>query len=127
MEVMVQQARLHLSVCDEDGITADLISEDVFETASNPQQKERLLQQLMKCGDTEYVCESVDYLSEEILFVPAAAANLLRRALLDRLTAIRAESREVMLPGKEDTDVAYPLLADWHLNVVNQKASPYFL
>lgn len=126
MEVRVQQARLYLSVCDEDGITADLISEDVFETASNPRQKERLLQQLMKCGDTEYVCESVDYLSEEILFVPAAAANLLRRALLDRLTAIRAESREVMLPGKEDTEVAYPLLADWHLNVVNQKAAEFY-
>ncbi len=126
MEVRVQNARLQLTACDEDGMRSVLTSEDTFEPASSPQQKERLKQQLMKCGDTEYLCESIDYRSDEILFVPAAAANLLRRKLLEQLTAIRAEHREMMFPGKEDLSIAYPMKADWHLNVVNQKAAEFY-
>ncbi len=126
IEVKVQDSRLQLTACDEDGMTANLISDSIFETASNPLQKERLQQQLMKSGDTEYVCEAVDYLSDEVLFVPSAAANLLRRELLEQLTAIRAERRELMLPGKEDYTVAYPLESDWHLNIVNLKAAAFY-
>lgn len=126
MEVKAVDGRLQLTVCDEDGMTAALTSEDIFEPASNPRQKERLLQQLVKCGDTGYICESVDYLSEDILFIPAAAANSLRRTLLEQLTAVRAGQRELMLPGKEDRSIAYPMAADWHLNIVNQKAAEFY-
>ncbi len=126
MEVDVQDDRLHLTACDEDGTVADVLSEEHFETADNPRQKERLQQQLMKCGDTEFLCESVDFLSDKILFVAAATANLLRRNLLERLSDARAEKREIMHPGKEERNIAYPSAGDWHLNVVNQKAAEFY-
>ena len=59
---------------DEDGVQVNLRSEETFEKAQNPQQAERLKQQYLKCGDSDFECESVDLNGEEVLFIPAAAA-----------------------------------------------------
>lgn len=74
---------------DEDGVQVNLRSEETFEKAQNPQQAERLKQQLLKCGDSDFECESVDLKGEEVLFIPAAAANALRRKLLEELIEAR--------------------------------------
>ena len=126
MRVRAENGYLFLEVRDEDGTVADIRSEEVFEKANNPAQQERLKQQLMKCGETEYLCEAVCYEGEEVLFVPVAAANALRRALLKALDRGRAEKRPILEPGKEDRSVVYPLTGDWHLNIVNKKAAAFY-
>lgn len=126
MEVDVQEGHLLLTAKDEDGRIATLLSDDAFEPAANPNQKERLMQQLMKCGDTEFVCQEIRYQSRKVLFVPAAAANGLRRELLARLSAEREATRPLLLPGKEEKGVKYQSVADWHLNVANHLAADFY-
>lgn len=117
---------LWLEVTDEDGIQADLHSEETFEKAQNPRQAERLKQQLLKCGDTDFECESVDLDGEEVLFVPAAAANALRRQLLEALAEVREARRESMLPGLREILTSAPIEADWHYNIANRKAKNFY-
>ena len=126
MTVTTTDHRLHLSALDEDGVSVSLTTADTFETATNPQQQERLRQQLIKCGDTEYACDDVQFLSDEVLFVPAAAANLVRRELLEKLTLARQAQRCILEPGVEDHSVPYPLEADWHLNITNSKSAAFY-
>lgn len=126
MNVAVRDGHLLIGCIDEDGVAVSLESEETFGKADRPEQKERLKQQLVKCGDTEYVCESVTYEADDVLFVPAASANGLRRQLLEKLSDKREKERKPMMPGTEDQTLVYPASADWHLNVVNQKAALFY-
>lgn len=126
MQVKTDAGHLVVECRDEDGVVAAVRSEETFEVATNPAQEERLKQQLMKCGETEYSCRSILYNGESVLFVPAASANALRRALLEKLTQARAAERPLLRPGTEDKTVEYPLPGDWHLNIVNQKAAVFY-
>lgn len=126
MKVWAEHGILFLECTDEDGIVAEIQSEHSFDQANNLSQKERLTQQLMKCGDSDYACESVTYEGDEVVFVPAAVANALRRTLLDKLSQVREEKRVVWLPGTEDKSVMYPTTGDWHLNVVNKYAAAFY-
>lgn len=126
MLVGVQDQHLIIQCMDEDGVMAEVKSEDTFEEAKNVNQLERLKQQLMKCGDSDYFCESVVYESEKVLFIPTASANALRRNLLEKLDKARAIKRIPLQPGAEDKNAIYPFAADWHLNIVNQKALTFY-
>lgn len=117
---------LWLEVTDEDGVQVNLRSEETFEKAQNPQQAERLKQQLLKCGDSDFECESVDLKGEEVLFIPAAAANALRRKLLEELIEAREARREKMLPGHRKPLTSVPVEADWHYNIANQGAKNFY-
>ena len=94
IEALACGGKLQLKATDEDGVTALYEGEETFEIATNPNQAERLKQQLAKCGDTDFECEHVDY-KGEVLFVPAGTANAARRNLLDRLIEQREKQREV--------------------------------
>ena len=111
---------------DEDGVQVNLRSEETFEKAQNPQQAERLKQQYLKCGDSDFECESVDLNGEEVLFIPAAAANALRRKLLEELIEAREARREKMLPGHRKPLTSVPVEADWHYNIANQGAKNFY-
>lgn len=126
MNARVRDGHLLLDCVDEDGVAVSLESEETFGKAERPEQKERLKQQLMKCGDTEYLCGAVCYEADEVLFVPAASANALRRELLEKLSDQREAERKSLMPGVEDQTLSYPEGADWHLNVVNQKAALFY-
>lgn len=120
-----QNGQLLLSVRDENGITAEILSEDRFEKATNSAQKERILQQLGKCGDSIFSCESVEY-SGEILFIPAGVVNGLRRNLLEKLEHLRETAREQVQMGEIVSGVTYGNNVDWHCNVVNEKAASFY-
>lgn len=126
MEASAEGGHLRLDVQDEDGNRAQVISGDAFPPAGNPSQRERLCAQLMKCGDTPYLCSGVDYREGETLFVPAAAANALRRKLLEELDRVRAANRPVLSPMVENPGIPYPLPVDWRLNVSNRKAADFY-
>lgn len=117
---------LEISCTDGEGNRGYVCSDEVFDKAENPQQRERLLLQLTKCGESDYECKDIRYEGEEVLFVPAAMANALRRRVLEQLSVCREKQRERLLPGKEDKRLPYTGMADWHLNVVNRNAASFY-
>ncbi len=126
MQVKAKEGYLLLECRDEDGVVVNVQSEELFEKANNPSQQERLKQQLVKCGDTDYICDCIEYLSEDVLFVPAVSANALRRILLEKLTEERKLNRSKLEPFTEDKTIQYPTKGDWHLNILNQKAKTFY-
>ncbi|MCM1029907.1 MAG: DUF3656 domain-containing protein [Oscillibacter sp.] len=118
--------KLKLTATDEDNVKIELESETHFEKANNPQQQERILQQLKKCGDTCFLCETVHYWGET-LFIPSAELNTLKRRLLDDLMKEREKARRIIRQEPFDKTVAYKETIDWHANVVNQKAKDFYI
>lgn len=125
IEALAQGGRLHLKATDENGVTARYEGEEVFEIATNPNQAERLKQQLTKCGDSDFECEQVSY-EGETLFVPAGVANAARRCLLEQLSKNREEQREVIEMGELNGQVAVRPDIDWRFNVVNHLATEFY-
>ncbi len=126
MQVKVCDKHLEIYCTDEEGNVGYICSEETFDFADNPKQKERLLQQLMKCGESDYECKDIEYIGEEILFVPVGMANALRRKVLEQLSYCREKNRERLLPGVEDKQLHYNGNTDWHLNVVNRNAALFY-
>ena len=118
--------KLKLTATDEDNVKVELESETRFEKANNPQQQERIIQQLKKCGDTSFLCETVHYWGET-LFIPSAELNALKRRLLDDLMKEREKARRIIRQEPFDETVAYKEIIDWHANVVNQKAKDFYI
>lgn len=118
--------KLKLTATDEDNVKIELESETRFEKANNPQQQERILQQLKKCGDTSFLCETVHYWGET-LFIPSAKLNVLKRRLLDDLMKEREKARRIIRQEPFDKTVAYKETIDWHANVVNWKAKDFYI
>ncbi|WP_251621499.1 peptidase U32 family protein [Odoribacter lunatus] len=117
--------KLKLTAIDEDNTKTEVESGNCFEKASNSQQKERILQQLKKCGDTCFVCKQVHY-SGDTLFIPSAELNTLKRKLLDNLMAEREKVRKIIRREPFDETVVYKTNIDWHGNVVNRKAEEFY-
>ncbi|MEG1737052.1 MAG: U32 family peptidase [Odoribacter sp.] len=125
IQAVAKQNHLKLKCTDEDQISAVYELTESFEIATNPLQLERVKQQLMKCGDTDFVCEEVDY-EGDLLFIPAAVVNAARRCLLEQLCRERESHRSMLQPGIEDRSAIYRTQVDWHHNVVNQKAVAFY-
>lgn len=121
-----QEGHLKLDVTDENGIAASYETEEVFEKANHPAQGDRIRQQLMKCGDSDFKCEEAVYDGAEVLFIPAAIVNAARRCLLDRLVEAREQQRIILPAGTPDAEVVYKPEVDWHHNVVNQNAAQFY-
>lgn len=117
---------LSLQVTDEDGVTASYCTEERYELARQEFQTDRLKQQLMKCGDSEFECERIEVVGQEVLFIPAAVANAARRALLENLQLARQQQRKVLAAGKLNGQAAVPAFVDRHYNVVNRMASEFY-
>lgn len=126
MEVAVHENRLLIRCTDEDQNVAEILSEEIFEPAADPAQQDRLRTQLVKCGDSDYVCSECIFLSEQVLFVPAAIANALRRKALETLSTVREQNRECSTPFRENKEIRYPGPVDWRLNIVNRKAEAFY-
>lgn len=120
-----EQEHLCLTGTDEDENTVNCRSKEVFEEAVNPVQEERIRQQLGKCGDTDFVCEEVEY-KGKVLFIPSAVLNGLKRDLLTALSAEREKNRERMVIGKWQAEPMKKERADWRYNVVNAKAAAFY-
>lgn len=121
-----EEQHLVVFVEDEDGNQTSISSDGVYEPAQNPKQKERIEQQFSKCGDTIYRCLRSQYVGEEVLFIPMAHINELRRKALSDLTRIRLENRPLEPLFVENRQISYPQPTDWRQNIVNQNAVRFF-
>lgn len=125
LKAIAIDGHLKLSVTDEDGTETELISEDTFEKALAPKQSDRIIAQLSKWGETDFLCEKIEY-EGEVLFIPAARLNALRREVAERLTEAREKRRPLLEVGTWNPFVPYKEDIDWHYNVVNRKSEQFY-
>lgn len=119
--------RLLVYAVDEDENCATYVSASKYELAENPKQRERLEQQMTKCGETIYCCRDARYIGDEVLFIPIAQLNEIRRNTLMALTANRAENRPIEPIFEENRTVIYPQTIDWRFNIVNRCAKQFYM
>ncbi len=119
------KGQLKLYACDEDGTEVCYKTEDKFDLAVNARQKESIIQQLSKCGDSEFVCEQAEY-QGELLFIPISVINDCRRMLLGLLTQAREERRPKLSDSVIQRKISYKKVIDWHENVVNEAAVAFY-
>lgn len=125
IRVRAVDGRLKLEAEDEDRTVVLYEPEECFEAARDKAQQERLLQQLKKCGDSDFLCRSASY-EGELLFVPTALINHFRRILLEKLAEKREEKRVVNCMGNLDTAVFWKKEIGWKENVTNELAGLFY-
>lgn len=126
INVYTEDRKLILSATDEDQVCVTLISKERFDEARQLQQIERTCQQLKKCGDTDFRCDTVEYHGKEVLFVPSAVLNAYRRQLLENMQEKREELREKWVQEPLDGKLIYTGISDWRLNVVNKLSLEFY-
>lgn len=102
-----------------------MISDELFEPAKNPTQRDNILKNLAKCGDTEFVCTEKEYIGDA-LFIPSAQINTLRRNLLDLLQKERELNRPRFEMNPINADALCPQNITWNYNVTNKLAEDFY-
>lgn len=108
--------------CAEAHVTMDL------EAPSNPERnRETLLKNLGRLGDTWYEASDIFVPEDLDVFVPASVVNQIRRDAIDALTRMREEAR--VRPGRApvDEEAQYPdRILDFKTNVANDSARAFY-
>ena len=126
IQIRAKDGRVELFAEDEDKVAVEFKPDQHFERAQQAQQRERIEQQLKKCGDTDFVCRSVHYEGEEVLFMPIGVINEFRRVLLIKLAQAREVRRPVVRMNPLDRQVPYLPYIPWQANVVNKEAEAFY-
>lgn len=117
-----------ISVIDEDRISAQ-INYDFEEFAQNPQKmSENIINQLKKSGESDFLVEKVEILSEKLPFLPVSRLNELRRALLAELYKERGNSeKETSQLLNSSTSQPFNLSTlDYKANILNKSAKDFY-
>lgn len=131
MKAVAMDGELTLRVTDEDGVEVSEKFDGRFDLAKDEGQRERFLQQLAKCGDTDFVCHGAEY-EGEVLFMPMGVVNACRRRLLEELAVVRGQRWKRPMPRRvsdEFQDAGKPVwreYVDWKGNVTNAQAKLFY-
>ena len=119
---------LTLTAVDEDGNRAEVTFDVPFAAAQKPERAaETIRRQLEKMGDTEFACAGVEIETGPVPFVPVAALNAARRAVLTRLSEARERNRPRAEPRIVPNDTPFPEKELTYLgNVLNRKAEAFY-
>lgn len=105
----------HISMTDEDGLTAQIDLQEPFELA-HTHQKENIERQLSKLGGTIFEAQQVNIHLQKNYFIPSSLLSQWRRELTDQLTAERMNfyplERQVHEPIRIETPEPYELTHD---------------
>lgn len=105
----------HITMTDEDGLTASVDIEEKFELART-HQKENIERQLSKLGDTIFEAQQVNVLMTKNHFIPSSLLSQWRRTLSDALTTERRRfyplERQVHSPISIEAEKPYELTHD---------------
>ena len=118
---------LALRAMDEDGTVEEAGVTCRLVQARKPEAAlARIYSQLAKTGDTEFTCLFAE-INVPPVVVPAAVLNALRRKVLDRLRAARAERRPRMTGQIRKNDAPYPdRKLTYEGNVLNRLAEAFY-
>lgn len=95
---LAADAPAQLTVTDHNGNTATVTGE-IPSVSDHPMSEERIRQQLSKTGGTPYRLTALTVKTETGLTMAASALNALRRAALERLSALRSELHPIEWNG----------------------------
>ena len=100
----------HISMTDEDGLTASVSIQETFELART-HQKENIERQLSKLGDTIFEAQQVNVQLTKNYFIPSSLLSQWRRQLSETLTAERLKyyplERQAHEPVSIEVDEPY--------------------
>ena len=126
ISVISEANTLKFLILDEDNISADYEFPDVFEVAKNENQIDRIKSQVLKNGDSKFICKDVNYFGPA-LFVPSSEINKGRNILKQNLETNRLLAMTRLDPFRENKDVKFPYESlDWTYNVVNKNALEFY-
>ena len=105
----------HLSMTDEDGLTASVNIPETFELART-HQKENIERQLSKLGDTIFEAQQVNIHLQKNYFIPSSMLSQWRRELSETLTEERRKfypiERQAHTPLSVEVEKPYELTHD---------------
>lgn len=111
----------HVTMTDEDGITASVSFDNTFELA-HTHQTENIKRQLSKLGDTIFEAHIINIYMQKNYFIPSSQLSTWRRQLTDTLTAERLKyyplERQVHQPMNVETETPFELTHDKNVPVM---------
>ena len=113
---------------DEDGVEARSDVACAVQTARDPDAAlATARRQLMKTGDSDFVCSEVAVEADPVPFLAVSALNGMRRSALDALSAAREARRPRVTGGTFANEVPYPERELTYLgNVLNRNAEAFY-
>jgi putative protease len=113
---------------DEDGVEARYDIACTVQAANDPDAAlATARRQLVKAGDSDYVCSEVTIEADPVPFLPVSVLNGMRRGVLDALSAAREARRPRVTGGAIANDAPYPERELTYLgNVLNRKAEAFY-
>jgi 23S rRNA 5-hydroxycytidine C2501 synthase len=119
---------LTVTAVDEDGNRGEATLDAPFTAAEKPERAaETIRRQLEKMGDTGFVCAGVEIQTGPVPFVPVAALNAARRAVLARLSEVREQNRPRAEGRIVPNDAPFSEKELTYLgNVLNRKAEAFY-
>lgn len=117
-----------LTAEDEDGNVVSTTIETEKILARSPETAiVNIRKQLVKCGNTEFVCTDVRINWDAPYFLPVAKINALRREVLTMLTETRRRQRPVWRFQLRPNAIPYPeATLSYTGNVLNSKAEAFY-
>lgn len=118
-----------IKAVDEDGTSIE-IKYDFDEFAQNQEKMGvNILTQLKKSGDTNFLVEEVNILTNKLPFLPISKINELRRELFEKLISERLKNYTSIIPHSACTENvgSYPQTEiDYSGNVLNKYAKEFY-
>ncbi len=128
MRLFEKDGSIHLSLCDEDGITATVSRIYLAEPAKDPvKAKKTIHTQLEKLGDTQLYCGNISIECEDAYFFPISLLNELRREAAATITSLRKNGYIRTSLALVKNSYPYPeKTSDYHSNILNEKAAVFY-
>ena len=128
MSFIRENARICLTVRDEDGNEARTVSTVPFTPPKDPlRARQQIETHLSSTGNTPYRVTGLTIRPQQPGFFPASTINSIRREALQNLTAIRLEKypRSIIRFVPNDTPCPEKTL-DYHANILNDHARRFY-
>jgi putative protease len=128
LQFSVTEDLIRLSAKDEDNVEAELLTQNTFSPAGNPEKINRNIKlQLEKTGNTIFKIRNTFLQNDPAYFFPLSALNQWRRELLARLEAAREQQRPHPHVILAPNSVPYPeTTVDYRANVSNALAQQFY-
>ena len=87
-------------------------------------QRENIIRQLSKLGNTVYTCERVEVADDFPYFIPSSVLAVMRRQLVEQISLESLEPLEPLEPLESLETPAYPY--DYLYNIANREAAAFY-
>ncbi len=127
LTVKITPQKIELQIKDELNNSYQLIIENNFEPAQNVEKaKENIEKQFSKLGSTEFILNKFVLIGENIPFIKINKLNEIRRQLIEKFTAIRANNYILQKQRAINYAPYFVTELDYKSNINNEKAKEFY-